>query len=222
MKSIVFWGASGHAKVLNEFIEGLGYKLVALFDNSPEAPSPFAGVPIYHGPSGFARWRATWEESDIHGLVAIGGARGRDRHEIQRFLQSHGVVPVVVAHPTAFVAKSAVMARGTQVLANASICADVSIGEACIINTGSNVDHESSLGDGVHVAPGATLAGCVSVGPYSLIGVGAVVLPRIRIGEGVIIGGGAVVTKDVPDRKVVYGNPARIRRDVDDDLSANE
>jgi acetyltransferase-like isoleucine patch superfamily enzyme len=84
-----------------------------------------------------------------------------------------------------------------------------------IINTAATVEHESVLGDGVHVAPGATVAGCVTVGSYSMIGVGAVVLPRVVIGSNTIIGAGAVVTRDIPDRKVAYGNPARIQREND-------
>lgn len=41
------------------------------------------------------------------------------------------------------------------------------------------------------------------------IGTGAVVLPGLTIGAGAIVGAGAVVTRDVPDRAVVAGNPAR-------------
>ena len=42
------------------------------------------------------------------------------------------------------------------------------------------------------------------------IGANSVILPGITIGEGVLVGAGSVVTKDVPPRAVVAGNPARI------------
>jgi UDP-2-acetamido-3-amino-2,3-dideoxy-glucuronate N-acetyltransferase len=42
------------------------------------------------------------------------------------------------------------------------------------------------------------------------IGSGATILCGITIGESAIIGAGSVVTKDVPDRAVVVGNPARV------------
>jgi acetyltransferase-like isoleucine patch superfamily enzyme len=46
------------------------------------------------------------------------------------------------------------------------------------------------------------------------IGGGAVLCPQIEIGEDAFVGAGAVVTKDVPARVVVVGNPARVLRDV--------
>lgn len=44
------------------------------------------------------------------------------------------------------------------------------------------------------------------------IGTGSTILGGITIGEGAIVGAGSVVTKDVPPRTVVAGNPARILR----------
>jgi len=49
------------------------------------------------------------------------------------------------------------------------------------------------------------------------IGGGAVLCPQVEIGEEAFVGAGAVVTKDVPPRVVVVGNPARVLRAVPDD-----
>jgi acetyltransferase-like isoleucine patch superfamily enzyme len=49
------------------------------------------------------------------------------------------------------------------------------------------------------------------------IGGGAILCPGVEIGEEAFVGAGAVVTKDVPARKLVVGNPARVLRDVPDD-----
>ncbi len=46
------------------------------------------------------------------------------------------------------------------------------------------------------------------------VGGGAILCPAIEIGEEAFVGAGAVVTKNVPPRKVVVGNPARVLRDV--------
>ncbi|HZO50131.1 MAG TPA: acyltransferase [Gaiellaceae bacterium] len=49
------------------------------------------------------------------------------------------------------------------------------------------------------------------------IGGGAVLCPGIEVGEEAFVGAGAVVTKDVPPRVVVVGNPARVLREVPED-----
>lgn len=46
------------------------------------------------------------------------------------------------------------------------------------------------------------------------IGSGATILANVTIGEEAIVGAGAVVTKDVPPRTIVAGNPARILRQL--------
>ena len=46
------------------------------------------------------------------------------------------------------------------------------------------------------------------------VGGAAVLLPGIEVGEEAFVGAGAVVTKDVPPKAVVVGNPARQIREV--------
>jgi acetyltransferase-like isoleucine patch superfamily enzyme len=47
------------------------------------------------------------------------------------------------------------------------------------------------------------------------IGTGATILSNTNIGESAIVGAGSVVTKDVPAKAIVVGNPARILRYID-------
>ena len=49
------------------------------------------------------------------------------------------------------------------------------------------------------------------------VGAGAVLCPAVEIGEEAFVGAGAVVTKDVPPRTLVVGNPARPLRQVPDE-----
>jgi sugar O-acyltransferase (sialic acid O-acetyltransferase NeuD family) len=210
-KSFVIWGCSGHAKVLVSLIESKGGQVLAFFDNR-EVPSIVSGVPVYFGEVGFNKWVKEMKSLlNVTGLVAIGGHRGVDRIKIQNIFRAAqlGLDPLI--HPTAFVCNTATLGQGSQVLAQAVVAADSKLGAACIINHKASVDHECILGDGVHLAPGATVCGCVTVGNNVMIGAGSVVLPRLRIGPDSIIGAGSVVTRDVPARSVIVGNPGRPR-----------
>jgi sugar O-acyltransferase (sialic acid O-acetyltransferase NeuD family) len=204
---VVFWGATGQAKVLRECLQGIA--LTALFDNDPDRRSPFEDVPLYHGEKGFEEWLRRRNGAPCGFLVAIGGDRGRDRVAIQKFLEGHGMTALIARHTTAFVAADAQIGPGSQILAQCAVCVEVSLGRGCIVNTGATVDHECHLGDGVHIGPGAHVAGCVEIESFAMVGAGAVVLPGLRIGEAAVIGAGAVVTKDVAPASVMVGQPAR-------------
>lgn len=214
MKDIILWGASGQAIVLEEFLRKLGYKLVALFDNDQTVQSPFESVPIYYGKDGFQDWLSKKDHvRDTSYLVAIGGSRGEERLNIHNMLASFGLMPISAVHPASFVADNASIGAGCQILACVSVCARARLGLTTIVNTSASIDHECVTGKGVHIAPGAKLGGCVEAGDFSFIGIGAIILPNVRIGKRTIIGAGSVVTKDIPDNAVAYGNPAKVIRD---------
>jgi acetyltransferase-like isoleucine patch superfamily enzyme len=54
------------------------------------------------------------------------------------------------------------------------------------------------------------------------IGTGVTVLANVTIGEEAIVGAGAVVTRDVPPRTIVAGNPARVLRSISPNPRSSE
>ena len=52
------------------------------------------------------------------------------------------------------------------------------------------------------------------IGDCGRIGSNSTILPEISIGRDAVVAAGAVVTKDVPDKVIVAGVPARVLKEV--------
>ena len=104
------------------------------------------------------------------------------------------------------------------------------IGDRVKIHSNCYVAQFTTIEDEVFLAPGVTIAndihpGCAysakcmrgpTIKKAAQIGVNVTLLPFITIGERALIGSGAVVTKDVPPRSVVTGNPGRVICTIDE------
>ena len=90
------------------------------------------------------------------------------------------------------------------------------IQENCTIH----VDEGNSvkIGDGVTVGHNSVIHGC-QIGDNSMIGMGSVVMNGAKIGNHCLIGAGSLVTQNtvIPDRSLVMGSPARVKRTLTED-----
>ena len=102
---------------------------------------------------------------------------------------------------------------------------DVVIGDRVTVKCGVSVWDGTRLEDDVFVGPDVTFSNdlrprsgvrleshpATVVREGASLGSGAVLLPGVTIGRWALVGAGAVVTRDVDDHTLVYGNPARTR-----------
>jgi phenylacetic acid degradation protein len=91
--------------------------------------------------------------------------------------------------------------------------------ETCVIHSFPGVTVR--LEAGAHIGHGAVIHGA-RIGANVLVGMNAVIMDRATIGAGSIVGALTFVPADteIPERKVVVGNPARIVKDVSDEMLA--
>ncbi len=126
------------------------------------------------------------------------------------------------------------------IMAGASIGKGCNVGEGCYVEGGSTVGDRVTLKNGVALWDGVSIADDVFVGPgvsftndlWPLpvamreeckpvstdvgqgvsIGANATIVCGVTIGRFAFVGAGAVVTRDVPEFALVYGNPAKVQK----------
>lgn len=97
----------------------------------------------------------------------------------------------------------------------------IEIGSNCQITSGVRF-HTHGGGNPVrNLCPDFDVFGKIKVEDWAYIGAGSQVMPGVTIGEGALVAAGSIVTKSVPPRTVVGGNPARVICSVEEYLAKN-
>jgi len=121
-----------------------------------------------------------------------------------------------------------------QIGSNCNICAH------CFIENDVHIGDNVTIKNGVYLWDGITIENNVQIGPNvtftndkyprakqpfilqrtvikknASIGAASVILGGITIGENALIGAGSVVTKDVPNNELWFGNPAKFIRKLE-------
>ena len=141
-----------------------------------------------------------------------------------------GFIPVIhessFIHPQAAVTGNVIIGKNVYVGPGAAIRGDW--GEI-IIEDGCNVQENCTihmfpgksmvLKEGAHIGHGAIIHGA-NIGRNCLVGMNAVIMDDVNMGDECIIGALAFVKAgmQIPNRKMVVGNPAVIIKDVSDEM----
>ena len=207
---IILWGGTGQAKVVRPIIEYYGSKVVAIFDDTPNLTPPFSDIPLYYGWEGFKSWLSNCSNiENIEFCITIGNPHGRVRLKLHDQLSKEGLKPTIIIHPTAWIADSAIIGEGSQIMAGAVIQPNAHIGNQCIINSNVYVDHDTLIGNASELVAGSQLMGISKVGVNTIIGASSVILSRIKIGDDVCIGAGNIVSDNVANNITIIKNGHR-------------
>lgn len=146
-------------------------------------------------------------------FIGLGAMKIRQR--LFEYFISMGWQSVNIIHPDAVVSPTASLGTGILIEAGCLITPSPIIGDNVVVNTGSQVNHDNVIGNSVYLASGVLLSGGVVIGENTLIDDGVIVCLGKQVGKGCIVGAGSVITKNIPDRVIAYGNPCKVIRPND-------
>src|SRR3954466_614291 len=142
----------------------------------------------------------------------------------------NGYKPVVdrsaFVHPNATVTGNVIIGKDVYIGPGAAIRGDW--GEI-IIEDGCNVQENCTihmfpgvsvvLREDAHIGHGAIVHGA-TIGKNVLVGMNAVVMDRVVVGDSCIVGALCFIPEgmQIPERKIIVGNPAKLVKDVSDEM----
>jgi sugar O-acyltransferase (sialic acid O-acetyltransferase NeuD family) len=113
-------------------------------------------------------------------------------------------------HPSVIIGNKVELGKGIIAMAGVIINVDASLGDFTNFYTRCNIEHHCIINDFASISAGVVLGGKVTIGKYSAISLNATIFDRLIIGQNSVVGAASLVTKNIPDNVLVYGNPARI------------
>jgi len=147
----------------------------------------------------------------IYGFVNLYGCSIGDRTRIGAFVE---------------IQKNASVGKRCKISSHTFICEGVHIADDCFIGHGvvfiNDIYPRASRSDGTPQTEADWKVAETFLERGASIGSNATILGGVRIGAGAIVGAGAVVTKDVPARTIVAGNPARVLRALADEADSRK
>jgi sugar O-acyltransferase (sialic acid O-acetyltransferase NeuD family) len=150
---------------------------------------------------------------DDYDLMALGVYQPSHKIKIVETLNPDKNKFMNIIHDGLDISYTSKLGRGLLINSKVSIAAHTTIGDFVSINRHVSIGHHTNVGDYCSINPGVNIAGNVTIGEGTTIGVGANIIDGVKIGKNSIIGAGSVVTKDIPDNVIAYGNPCKIIRD---------
>lgn len=206
-KEIVIIGSGGHASSVIDILQQLNeWNIYGVVSVDLKKSESFQGIKVLGDDTVFGEL--------IHNQYAFVIAVGQILSSLTRvkifkqLLELKAILPVIIS-PDAYIAKNATIGIGTMIFHRVVINANVQIGNNCIINNMSLIEHDTVIGSHTHISTGAIVNGKVNIGEHCFIGSGSVIANNTRICNEVIIGAGAVVVSDINVPGIYFGNPAR-------------
>ena len=204
MSAFVIVGTGGMGRELLGWIAGCReetrqrFAVKAFISEAGDAGTYMHDVPVLHP--------ADWTGAPPRFVMAFADPAKKKRLALE--LEALGWTPETFIHDNAVVGAHATIGRGTIICPFCRISMDCKIGDHVLINGGSGIGHDATVGSYSSLLGSVSVNGNVTAGEGVTFGAGSMVYPGKQIGDWATIGLASVVLRNVPAHAVMFGNPA--------------
>ena len=174
-----------------------------VFINDSKEESPINGAEIFT----LFEFIANFPVANAKIIIALG--EPKYRQALRDKVVASGYKLQTLIHPTAFVGSKTLIGEGTIIQFGCFVSCNVKVGDNVLLQPYSCVGHDSTIDRDSVVSTFVALSGSCKVGERAYIGAGVPVKEKITIGADSIVGMGSVVLRDIPEKVIALGNPAR-------------
>ncbi|MBX2826884.1 MAG: acetyltransferase [Flavobacteriaceae bacterium] len=182
------------------------HEVVGFFDDFKKKGEMVHGIPVLGGVADISVAHKNAEFDELS--IGIGYKHFAFREAVFQQFQNE-VKFANIIHPSCYVDPSCKLGEGLVMLPGCTLDQGVTLGDNVLLNTSCSISHDSRIGAHTFLSPRVAIAGFVTIGNRCNIGINSTIIDNINISNDIQTGGGTVVIKNLLEKGLYVGNPAR-------------
>lgn len=208
MKDLIIIGGGGFAKEVIWLANDCNRKVKGVLDDSLQTHNTqVQGATVLGDVSSWINYK------DCEFIIAIGSPRTRQK-VLEKMLTFGEPDFATLIHPSVRLSNTVSIGEGSIICAGSILTADIVLGKHNILNLNVTVGHECEFANYVTIAPMVAVSGNVKLHYLVEVGTGAVIRQGLELAEGSMLGMGGILTKNIPERMIYAGNPAKKLKEI--------
>jgi sugar O-acyltransferase (sialic acid O-acetyltransferase NeuD family) len=207
MKKLAIIGSGDLGQLMAHHATDSGFEVIGYYDDFQVEGSYIKEKIILGNTNKIANDYANAIFDEI--IIAIGYKHLVFKEQLFDKIIKIGIPLANIIHSSAYIDKSVVLGKGIFILPNCTLDSGVRLGNCVLLNTGVVIAHDSYVDNFSFLAPAVAMAGYILVGKRCFLGINTTVIDNIQITDDTQTGGGSVITKNITEKGLYVGVPAR-------------